>query len=134
MRLPDADQAVVEKAKITEYLLSPDHPDGRSKAEFFVRFGFRQQNWEILAEALRVHGAAHPVTRTAASQWGTRYSVDGALDCPDGRRPRLRSVWIVETFGVSEDGAPPRLITASLIFIKFPISFFSSSLKYFSPN
>ncbi len=67
MLLPNADQAVVEKAKITEYLLSLDHPDGRSKAEFFARFGFRRQHWEVLAEALRAHGAAYPVARAAAS-------------------------------------------------------------------
>ena len=80
MQLPDADKATVEKDKVTGYLLSPDHPDGRSKAEFFSRFGFRRQEWEVLAEALRLHGAAYPVARAAASVWGTRYSIDGELD------------------------------------------------------
>jgi hypothetical protein len=41
VKLPNADQARVEREKITEYLLSTSHPDGRSKAEFFSRFGFR---------------------------------------------------------------------------------------------
>ena len=112
MLLPNAEAAVVEKSKVADYLLSPDHPDGRSKAEFFSRFGFQRQEWEVLAQALREHGSAYPVTKTAASSWGTRYSVDGTLNCPDGRHPRLRTVWIVETSGTSEERTPPRLITA----------------------
>ena len=112
MLLPNAEQAVVERSKVTEYLLSPDHPDGRSKADFFARFGFRRQEWKVLAEALRAHGAAYPVARAVASIWGTRYSIDGELDCPDGRRPSVRTVWIVETLEATEDGEAPRLITA----------------------
>ncbi len=112
MLLPNADKAVVEENKITGYLLSPDHPDGRSKAEFFTRFGFRREQPALLADALRKHGTVHPVTKAAQSAWGTRYSVDGELDCPDGRRPRLRTVWIVETTGEDAEEMPPRLITA----------------------
>lgn len=110
--LPNADLAIVEEIKVTGYLLSPDHPDGRSKADFFTRFGFRRENWEILAEALRRHGRAYPVAQTATSFWGTRYSVDGLLDCPDGRRPRLRTVWIVENLENDVGESIPRLITA----------------------
>ena len=40
MKLPYADQAVVEQAKICEYLLNPAHRFGASKARFFVEFGF----------------------------------------------------------------------------------------------
>ena len=36
--LPDHDQARVDRAKVVDYLLSRDHPDGRSKAEFFTRY------------------------------------------------------------------------------------------------
>ncbi len=111
MLLPNADQAVVEEPKVAEYLLSPDHPDGRSKAEFFNRFGFRREAWQVLADALRQHGAAYPVAKSAHSAWGTRYSADGELNCPDGRCPRIRTVWIVEDLG-SGIKLVPRLITA----------------------
>ena len=40
MMLPDADRARVERTKLTDYLLSLSHPDGRSKAQFFMSFGF----------------------------------------------------------------------------------------------
>jgi hypothetical protein len=40
MRLPNAEFAVVEREKITEYLLNPEHRYGLSKARFFAGFGF----------------------------------------------------------------------------------------------
>ncbi len=39
MNLPDAGQATVDRGKITKYLLSEEHPAGRSKAFFFRHFG-----------------------------------------------------------------------------------------------
>lgn len=104
--LPDGANAQVDRSKITGYLLSLEHPDGRGKAEFFMRFGFRLERWELLAEALREAGRSNPVTNVAQSRHGTRYTVDGPIQAPDGRRPIVRTVWIVES------GNPPRLITA----------------------
>ena len=74
MNLPDAEQAQVERSKITEYLLCAAHPDGASKAEFFNQFGFRAEEWEILADALRRHGVSHPVAKVVDSAFGTRYA------------------------------------------------------------
>jgi len=106
MLLPDAERASVDRAKITDYLLSLSHPDGRSKAAFFMQFGFRADEWETLAAALKEVGASNPVTDWVESPHGTRYTVDGSLRSPDGRVPRVRTVWIVDS------GNPPRLITA----------------------
>ena len=106
MMLPDRERAQVDRAKITDYLLSPSHPDGRSKAAFFMRFGFKVQDWEVLAEALRAVAARHPATAVVESAHGARYTVDGPLHAPDGRAPLVRTVWIVEP------GSAPRLITA----------------------
>lgn len=39
MRLPAAQLAIVEPAKIRDYLLSPEHPVGRYKASFFNALG-----------------------------------------------------------------------------------------------
>ncbi len=106
MFLPDAERATVDRTKITDYLLSLSHPDGSSKAAFFTRFGFSAEEWEMLAAALKGVGASNPVTDLVESPHGTRYTVDGLLRSPDGRAPRVRTVWIVN----SEN--PPRLITA----------------------
>ena len=94
--LPDADHAYVDQAKITDYLLSPSHPDGRTKAEFFMRFGFRPGKWQELADALRAVGTSNPVVAVLESEHGVRYTVDGPMQTPDGRTPRVRTVWIVE--------------------------------------
>jgi hypothetical protein len=107
MMLPEGDRAQVDRAKITDYLLSLSHPDGRGKAAFFMLFGFRIEQWEVLAEALRLLGCSNPVTGVVASAHGTRYTVDGPLRSPDGRAPMVRTIWIAES-----DIPGPRLITA----------------------
>lgn len=107
MKLPNPDQLQVDREKIVDYLLSPTHPDGQAKAEFFHRFGFHREQWEELAVALREHGGSHPISKTVESPHGTRYSVDGEIASPDGRNPRVRSFWMVEVGSHS-----PRLITA----------------------
>ena len=107
MKLPYAAKARVERKKIVEYLLSFSHPDGSSKAEFFSRFGFRVDGWQVLARALRKHGRENDVSISVESVYGTRYSVDGPLATPDGRSPQLRTVWIL-----AKGSQAPRLITA----------------------
>lgn len=106
-KLPNADRAIVAESKVVRYLLSADHPDGRSKATFFADFGFRAQQWGAFAKALLDHGSSGDVAAVSTSGYGTRYSVDGAIETPDGRDPRIRTVWITD----SADAAP-RLITA----------------------
>lgn len=59
MKLPNADNAVIDQAKLITYLLSSAHPLGRHKARFFRRFGFSAAAWHKLAEALLKHGAQH---------------------------------------------------------------------------
>ncbi|MBI4082676.1 MAG: hypothetical protein HY423_08710 [Candidatus Lambdaproteobacteria bacterium] len=107
MKIPYANAAVVQEDKITNYLLAEWHSRGSDKAEFFQRFGFRADQWQVLADALRKHGTQHEVTGTRDSPFGTRYIVEGALETPHGTRPLVRSVWIVET-GTSF----PRLVSA----------------------
>jgi hypothetical protein len=105
--LPYAAKARVERKKVVEYLLSFSHPDGSSKAEFFSRFGFRVDEWEVLARALRKHGREHDVAVSVVSAYGTRHSVDGPLETPDRRNPEVRTVWIL-----AKRSRAPRLITA----------------------
>ena len=44
MKLPSVHRAVVEREKITEYLLATVNPPDPSKPDFFVRFGFSADN------------------------------------------------------------------------------------------
>jgi len=107
MKLPNYSYTIVPPAKVIDYLLSLDHPDGRSKARFFLRFGFLVEQWEELAEALRHHAANNEVTRTEPSLFGTRYVIEGIISTPDGRTPLIRAIWFIET-----DSEIPRFVTA----------------------
>ena len=107
MKLPVAHKLVVEREKITDYLLNPAHSYGAGKARFFAHFGFRMAAWEQLAQALIEHGQKHDVTKTRETGFGPRYEVEGKLNCPNGRRPQVRSVWQLDQGAVA-----PRLLTA----------------------
>lgn len=48
MKLPNAGRAVIDPAKLRDYLLSPAHPVGRFKAPFFVALGYAQDQWPQL--------------------------------------------------------------------------------------
>ncbi|HMO57871.1 MAG TPA: hypothetical protein PKA05_11380 [Roseiflexaceae bacterium] len=95
MKLPDYQLAVVPERKITAYLLSQTHRDGRSKAAFFIRFGFTTDDWEGLAQALLRHAANYDVTETETTPFGTNYVIEGPLLAPDGRLPQVRVVWFI---------------------------------------
>lgn len=107
MKLPNFERAVVAEAKIVKYLLNKEHPSGKHKAAFFTRFGFSVAQWQILAEALLIHEAAHEVADTLETAEGTHYTVEGELKTPDERNPSIRSVWTID-----KDSEIPRFITA----------------------
>ena len=107
MKLPNAEEAVVEREKIAGYLLNAGHRYGASKARFFHHFGFRVEAWEQLAQALLEHGQRNEVMRTRETGFGPRYEVEGKLNCPNGGAPLVRSVWQMDDGEVA-----PRLITA----------------------
>ena len=96
MRLPNAQHAHVARQKITDYLLSLNSPDGRSKAEFFSRFGFRIPQWEDLSDALRSHCLQNEVVEVEEAAYGIKYIIVGALGTPDGRNPLVMSVWQID--------------------------------------
>lgn len=107
MKLPNPNKLLVEREKIADYLLNPTHRYGASKARFFTEFGFRPEHWERLAEALREHGRTHDVAQIRETGFGPRYLVEGELNTPIGRRPRVRTVWQMD-----EGAVAPRLISA----------------------
>jgi hypothetical protein len=56
--LPNAANATLDDAKISQYLLNPAHPVGGSKAKFFLSRGFTQANWtELKTDAARPSAA-----------------------------------------------------------------------------
>jgi hypothetical protein len=106
-KLPNADSAKVESSKLTHYLMSLDHRDGKTKAMFFMRFGFSRLQVEVLELALLKHAATQPVVEVKHSEHGVKYVLECSVESPDQRNPCIRSVWIVDTGQLS-----PRLVTA----------------------
>jgi hypothetical protein len=107
MKLPNRELAEVPERKITHYLLNPGHPAGGSKAAFFLRFGFRMNDWEQLSVALLEHANENDVATSHESDYGTRHVVEGPLTAPDGTRLNIRCVWFIEV-----GDKTPRFVTA----------------------
>ena len=79
MKLPNFESALVQEGKITGYLLSTTHRDGRHKAAFFLGFGFATGDWQTLAKALLSHASEHEVAKAESTPFGTRYVVEGTI-------------------------------------------------------
>lgn len=107
MQLPGAERAFIDPPKLRDYLLSPEHPVGRTKAGFFASLGFSRSAWPVLRTVLldlAIHGEA---AIGPANAHGQKYEVRGTIEGPSGREARILSVWIILN---SEDF--PRLVTA----------------------
>lgn len=107
MRLPDVDRAVVEPAKVRDYLLSPEHPVGRAKARFFTALGFTRAVWPDLQQALIAHAARGKADLASATLYGQKYIVRGISQGPAGRSAHAVSIWIV-----LQGENVPRFVTA----------------------
>jgi hypothetical protein len=107
VKLPNAENAKVDREKLERYLLSPTHPVGRSKAEFLRSLGFRESDAAQLESALKEMARSQETAAPVPSAYGVKYIVDGLLPTPSGRRVRLRTVWIIDA-GEND----PRFVTA----------------------
>lgn len=77
MKLPNADNTVVELGKIVSYLLNTAHPDNGGKAWFFEGLGFQRDRWETLAAAFRKLAHEATVTQSLESPYGQKYVIEG---------------------------------------------------------
>jgi hypothetical protein len=107
MKLPNAEQAVVEREKIADYLLAASHPDNGGKAEFFARFGFRRDEWKTLADALLKLAREADVLNSSVSTHGEKFVIVGRIETPSGRPATVQTIWIMDT-----GAAAARLVTA----------------------
>jgi hypothetical protein len=107
MQLPGVANAVIEPRKLRDYLLSHEHPVGRTKAVFFEGLGYSRENWHVLASDLRSQAEQARATEVETTQFGTKYEVRGTLTGPEGNQAETVSVWIILR---GEDF--PRFVTA----------------------
>lgn len=107
VELPNVERAVVEPAKLRDYLLSPTHPIGRFKASFFASLGYEASAWPVLAADLRAQHLRRPPSEIVESGHGRKYVIRANLTGPTGQSALVVSVWIIlasETY--------PRFVTA----------------------
>ena len=109
MPLPRGEFATIDLRKITEYLFNRSNPDGWTKGQFFLRFGFDEQHPVELAQALLEHGRGQRITRVSATPFGQKWEVTGPLISPDRRNPVIRSVW-----HQNRDDSAPHFVSVSL--------------------
>lgn len=107
MYMPGRENAIVEDTKIIGYLLNLQHPDGRSKAGFFLRAGFGPDQVEAFRELLLRQAMWHQVAKAEQTKFGTKYIIDGVVEAPHHFSFRLRTVWML-----SADSQQPKLVTA----------------------
>jgi hypothetical protein len=107
MKVPNAKLAVVDPAKVRDYLLSTEHAVGRFKASFFGSLGYARNDWQILVTNLLKIVASEDAESGAQSGFGDKYEVRGTLVGPGGRAAKIVTVWIV----LAGETAP-RFVTA----------------------
>ena len=96
MKLPNAVKTIVEREKVADYLLNAAHPDNGGKADFFEKLGFRRNEWETLAAALRLLAQTEDVAHRLESPHGRKYVIVGRIESPAGRAARVQTIWIVD--------------------------------------
>lgn len=105
--LPNSDRAVVDEAKVRDYLLSTTHLVGYTKARFFGRLGFSASRWKELQAQLLLMARDCQAEPADTTTFGQKYHVRGIIRGPSGRVGGVLSVWIVR-----HDEDFPRLVAA----------------------
>jgi hypothetical protein len=106
MKLPNAQNAIVDERKVREYSLSPSHPIGRFKAKFFESVGFPPEAWSEFMDALKRLAAEGDAQVVEESDYGQKYVVRGQISARGAQPTDVDSVWIIRA---GDD--TPRLVT-----------------------
>jgi hypothetical protein len=96
MKLPNADQAIVEREKIQDYLLDATHPDNGGKAQFFEQLGFHRSKWKVLADAFLVLARSGKLAQSLKSPHGQKYVIVGRIKAAGGKSALVQTIWIVD--------------------------------------
>ena len=106
MRLPNAENAVVDPEKLRSYALDSTHRVGRHNARLFAALlGLGVEDAEELHNILLNAGRSLDAELVERDEHGQRYRIDFTLTWRD-RQVLLRSSWIIRP-----DEGFPRLVT-----------------------
>ncbi|MBI3290461.1 hypothetical protein HYZ78_03640 [Candidatus Microgenomates bacterium] len=97
MKLPNSESAYVSREKLTNYLLSEEHPVGSSKAKFFRGLGFSEKNITELTRSLLKIAKSGEVEEIRRFPYGINYAIDGKITTPVGDEVKIKTVWFIKT-------------------------------------
>jgi hypothetical protein len=110
VKLPNAERAFVDIAKLRDYSLSPEHKEGRHKARVFASaLGLCVSDAKWLGERLKEAVLERDCQLGKKTPYGQRYLLDFGLSHGE-KAARLRSVWNMRP---GEDF--PRLVTCYVL-------------------
>ena len=95
MHLPNSHRAIVDEAKVRDYLLSSSHPVGRFKSVFFHSLGFSRNNWETLRGSLLELARSADAVPGQPSPFGQKFEIHATLQGSLGRSASVVTVWMV---------------------------------------
>jgi len=95
MKLPNAENAVVDMQKLTDYCLNPEHERGKHKARVFAATcGLTAEHAELLRKALLEGALQGEAVAKVSDAFGRRFVVEWTVVGPAGKAA-IRTAWIV---------------------------------------
>ena len=96
MKIPNAEQAVVDIRKLRDYCLNPEHDEGKHKARLFASaFGMTSADAEDLRAALLSAVKGDNAALGRRDEFGQRYVLEFMFEWHH-KQAVLRSGWIIE--------------------------------------
>ncbi len=86
----------ISNNKLENYLLSESHPQGRSKAALFQKFGFDLDNSEALKEKLLKIFRQGKLIDKIENKYGYKYVIIGEIEVKPDKKVELTTIWIKE--------------------------------------
>jgi len=110
MKLPNAENAVVNIEKLRDYSLNPNHPEGKHKARAFLeKLDIRRSDAEQLRQWILEAILTAEATEQKPTAYGRRFVVDFEIERGRGIilfKALVRTAWIIRN-----DEDFPRLTT-----------------------
>lgn len=103
----NAEDFLIEKQKLTKYLLNIDHPQGGAKAKFFIEeLGIKPEDWRYLADQISSGAAKAKLFRVEDTKFGYSHGAYIAVTGRNGKVKAVQTGWQIPPVG------PTRLVTA----------------------
>ena len=111
MKLPNAENAFIDIAKLRDYCLNPNHPKGKHKARVFhAKLGLTRKDAERLRQIILEAILITESQEQEPTQYGRRFIVDFEVSLPEGQfivsTALVRTAWMIRN-----DEDFPRLTT-----------------------